>query len=130
MANKKVIAGDALKPGLLLTNGNITKGVRVHILDESNAPVTGSPFNLPHVTEGWYSDDTLVTQASDAGKRFTGIYIVFEDNTYAAIDSNFPRDEDTFEIDVSVNSRESDADASTRFDGTNDNIDSETSQAV
>jgi len=72
-----ISVGASLPLGYQLHDGATGKFVRAHVRDQANAAVTGSPFALTHVAQGFYSNTAYTVLIANTKLKAT--YIVFDD---------------------------------------------------
>jgi len=92
----QVRPGEQLPLELLLFDGDTTRHPVAHVFNENGAPLVGSPFVLTGIGLGRYINQShLITTAE---KRFTAVYIIYEDMSHTNEDLFYERAEDVFDV--------------------------------
>jgi hypothetical protein len=84
--------GDPLLLTYLFEDGNSSLFVRSHVYDKFDVEVSGSPFGLSHIANGYFSNTAYVP---DVG-IYKAIYIVYEDALYTVKSRRYSQEEDMF----------------------------------
>lgn len=66
---------------------------QAHVYASDNSEVAGSPFDLLHVANGLYTNDSFTPASQDT---YTAIYIVYSDSGHLTENTTYERDEDSF----------------------------------
>jgi hypothetical protein len=85
----------ALVLTLSLHDGNTTRYPRASVYDlDTGLEVTGSPFALTHVANGYYRNDefTPIPKVS----RYEAVFVVYEEDTFATVLGQYSRPTEKF----------------------------------
>ena len=91
-----VEVGDPIHLNLQLDDGVTSKYVRAYLKDSAGTDLAGSPFNLTHVGNGLYSNDSVVMPNT---AEVTATFKVFSDSGYTTLDTDYSFGFDVFQRD-------------------------------
>lgn len=66
---------------------------QAHVYASDNSEVAGSPFDLLHIANGLYTNDSFTPASQDT---YTAIYIVYSDSGHLTENTTYERAEDSF----------------------------------
>ena len=88
--------GDPIPLRLLTENRVTDRFVRAIIRDSVGAEITGSPANVPHLANGFYSSDAINMPSTD---HITVEYDVFDDAGFTTPSDDLFPDSERFDLD-------------------------------
>jgi len=92
-AGIRIKSGDPLQLGYLFEDGNASLYVRAHVYNSSDVEVSGSPFNLAHIANGYFTN----TAYSPSDGYYKAVYIPYEDAGYT-IQASYSQEEDVYSV--------------------------------
>ena len=99
----------SLPLSLQLHDGNTGKFPLAHVMDETNTPVTGSPFSLSHVSNGFYSN--LSYTVLSANKKLKVTYITYNEIGHTTESIFHTREFDMWDVETQVEVAQAELDA-------------------
>ncbi len=90
--------GDQIPVSLQLFDGATDKFVRAVIRDSAGSTISGSPFSVPHVSGGQYSNTAALMPSS---AFVTVQFKVYTDSGFTTLDDSYEDDLDIFQLDDS-----------------------------
>lgn len=89
--------GDTLAVTIQLFDGDVSKFVKAVVRNAAGSELSGSPKNLPHVSEGRYEDSSFVMPNT---AYVTVSYSVFNDAAFTSLSAEHSFTEDILPLDV------------------------------